>query len=529
MDLAAAGLLPPLPAAFLAGRDADLLAPVRFLAPGTLPRGGPALPSSRAEVAAALQTANAAYGHPRASELARRLADPAVRVVITGQQPGLFGGPLYAFSKMIAAVLWAEALERAGEPAVALYWVASEDHDWAEVSSATVLGAQAPRTVSLGPDPEPLVPVGMRTLGPGVEAALAEMAAAVPGDLYAEWVAKLGRWYRPEARFGEAFSRLMVHLMGDSCPLLVDAMLPALKSAQRPWLSRLVERREEVEAAYARRDAEITERGYPLQISPQRGASPLFLLHRGERRRIEWREGGFALRGRDPGNPGGGTIADLLRIVEENPGVVSPGALARPAVQDAVFGTTLQVLGPGEMSYMAQAAAVYPVLEVEPPHAALRPQALVLEPRQAERLAESGLSLADLLGDRAPLERALARRSGPDFVGAARSRVEEAVAGLREPAVALDPGLDRPYEKTREQVLRALDLFAEKATSAAARRDEVALRRVEALREVCLPLGKPQERVVCSAHFEGRYGPRFAESFREQMELDPVHLQVVMP
>jgi bacillithiol synthase len=526
VDLAAAGLLPPIPAALLAGRETDLLAPLRFLAPGALPPPAPPAPASRAELARALETANAGYGHPKAAQLARRLADPAVQVVVTGQQPGLFGGPLYAFSKMIAAALWAEALEREGVPAVALYWVATEDHDWAEVSSAAVLGAQGPWAVSLGPDPEPLVPVGMRTLGPAVEPALAALAEAVPGDLYAEWLRTLARWYRPEARFGEAFCRLMVHLMGDSCPLLLDAMLPALKSAERPWLSRLVERRAEVEEALAGRDAEIARRGLPLQISPQRGASPLFLLHRGERRRIEWKGDGFLLRGR---GEGGGTIEELLRIVDENPGVVSPGALARPAVQDAVLGTCLQVLGPGEVSYMAQSSAVYPILEVEPPTAALRPQAIVLEPRQAERLAESGLSLADLLGERAAVDRALARRGDGDLVADARHQVEEALAGLRSPALALDPTLERPFEKTREQVLRALDLFAEKVTGAAARKDQVALHRVESLREVCLPFGKLQERAICCAHFGGRYGPRFPESFREQLALDPAHLQVVMP
>src|SRR6185503_7855782 len=116
-------------------------------------------------------------------------------------------------------------------------------------------------------------------------------------------------------------------------------MLPALKSAERPWLRRLVERRSQLEAEQERRDALIGSRGYPLQVSPQRGASPLFLYRQGDRCRIEWRgEDGFALRGREDG---GGTVAELLGTIEENPGVVSPGVLARPAIQDAVLGTTL--------------------------------------------------------------------------------------------------------------------------------------------------------------------------------------------
>jgi uncharacterized protein YllA (UPF0747 family) len=319
----------------------------------------------------------------------------------------------------------------------------------------------------------------------------------------------------------------MAHLLGERCPLLLDAMLPALKTAERPWLRRLVERRGELESELARRDAAIEARGYPLQVSPQRGASPLFLLRHGERRRIEWRDGDrFALRGRDGE---GGTVAELLEIIEENPGVVSPGVLARPAMQDAVLGTAIQVVGPGELSYMAQAAVTHAVLEVEPTHVALRPQTLVLEAKQRERLAELGLPLATLLGDPGALDRWLAERDGGELVGPARRRMEEALAELRGPALAADPGLERPFEKTREQILRALDLFGEKAVAAAARKNEVVSRRVQQLREACVPLNKLQERVVSSAHFPGKYGPALVESYWEQMALDAAHLQVIEP
>ncbi|HWM92556.1 MAG TPA: bacillithiol biosynthesis cysteine-adding enzyme BshC [Thermoanaerobaculia bacterium] len=529
VDLAATGLLPSLPSAFLANRDLDLLAPLRFLPPGPsgeIPPSGPALPGARRELAEALAVANRSYGNPRADDLARRLADPATRVIATGQQPGLLGGPLYAFSKMVAASRWAAALEAEGEPAVAVFWVATEDHDWAEVSSSTVLTPEGPRTFDLGPDPEPLMPVGMRTLGPAVDGVLRSLAEAVPGDRYAEWVRTLGQWYRPDARFGEAFCRLMACLLGDHCPLLLDAMSPALKSAQRPWLRKLVERRKEVEQALERRDAEIERRGYPLQVHPQRGASPLFLLSRGERRRIEWRgEDGYLLRGREDG----GSAGDLLRIADENPGVLSPGVLARPAIQDAVLGTFLHLLGPGELSYIGQAAAVHEVLEVESPWVALRPQALVVEPKQMDRLAEMGLPLATLLGEQRELDRALAELQGDGFVEPVRQRIEEALGELREPALAADPNLERPLDKTREQILRALETFADKVTQSAARRNETLNRRVHQLRESCLPLGKPQERVVASAHFQGKYGDRLVESFWQQMGLDPRVLQIVCP
>jgi bacillithiol biosynthesis cysteine-adding enzyme BshC len=546
VDLVAAGLLPPLPRAFLGGSDLDLLAPLRFLAPGQLPsiaatpaaRAGAAGAGSRAELAAALLASNRSYGHLGADGACKRLADPATRVVVAGQQPGLFGGPLMTFAKLVAAARWAAALEAAGEPAVAVFWVATEDHDYAEVASATVLAADGPRSFDLGPDTQPLLPVGMRALSPAVTEVLRAIAEAVPGERYAEWLRTLARWYQPDARFGEAFCRVMAHMLGSRCPLLLDAMHPALKQAEKPWLARLIERRGQLAAALARQDAAVQARGYELRVNPQPGASPLFLLRHGQRRRVEWRgDEGFALRGTDgmdrtagaDATAGAGGVGELLRILAENPAVVSPGVLARPAVADAVLGTTLQVLGPGELSYMPQAAAVYGVLEIEAPWVALRPQTLILDPGKAQHLEAAGLTLADLLGDRSHLDRTLAERAGGDFVAPVRGRIAAALDELRAPALEADPNLERPLAKTREQVLRAIDLFAEKAMPSLARRDELQSRRVEALRHLCLPGGKPQERVICAAHFQGKYGDRLAASFWEQLELDPTRLAVILP
>src|ERR1700726_2477665 len=512
------GSLPDALRAFLGGSDLDLLAPLRFLAPGQLPSlpstpavsapagAGAAGAGSRAELAAALLASNRSYGHLGADGACKRLADPATRVVVAGQQPGLFGGPLMTFAKLVAAARWAAALEAAGEPAVAVFWVATEDHDYAEVASATVLAADGPRSFDLGPDTQPLLPVGMRALSPAVTEVLRAIAEAVPGERYAEWLRTLARWYQPDARFGEAFCRVMAHMLGSRCPLLLDAMHPALKQAEKPWLARLI-----------------------------------------QRRRIEWRgDEGFALRGTDgmdrtagadatagtdgkAGAGGVGGVGELLRILAENPAVVSPGVLARPAVADAVLGTTLQVLGPGELSYMPQAAAVYGVLEIAAPYVALRPQTLVLDSGKAQHLEAAGLTLADLLGDRSRIDRTLAERAGGDFVGPGRGRSASALDELLAPALEADPNLERPLAKTREQVLRAVDLFAEKAMPSLARRDELQSRRVEALRHLCLPGGKPQERVICAAHFQGKYGDRLAASFWEQLELDPTLLAVISP
>lgn len=557
VDLVTSGLLPPLPRAFLAGHDRDLLAPLTLAEPGRLGDGSlptvPAPPTDdafaerRATLARALGRANRSYGHPRADELAERLADPTVRVVVGGQQPGLLGGPLYTLSKAVAISRWADALTAAGQPAVPVFWVATEDHDFQEVARATVLTHQGPLEVDLGDDRSPLVPVGMRTLGSAMADALATLREAMPGDRYAEWLDQVAAWYRPDARFGEAFSRLLPALLGEHTPLLLDSMLTEVKTAQQPYLRRIVERRDAVEAAYAAADAAIEERGHPHQVHPQRGVSPLFLYQDGERRRVGWVGGGEA--GSDGGGNGSGDasvgdrferrgasgpgseprpVSELLQIIDDNPSAVSPGVLARPVIQDAILGTSLMVLGPGELSYMPQVAPLYEVLEVAPPMVTLRPQALVLESHQIDKLAETGLTLAQLLAPEDELERLLAADDG-GFLAGPRQRALDALDELSKPALELDASLEGPLDKTRSQVERALDTFAGKVRAAAARRDEVRAQRVEKLRATVLPGGKLQERVVCSAHYRGKYVERFEEGYWEQLGLDGSRLHTVTP
>ena len=450
-------------------------------------------------------------------------------MVVGGQQTGLFGGPLLALVKAATAVRYAEALEAAGRPAVALFWMATEDHDWAEIESATFLGSSGLVQLALGDDPAPLAPVGSRALGPEVESLFAALAESFPNERFAAWSERLANWWKPGAAFGTAFAQQTVALLGSRAPLMLDSMLPELKSAERPHLRRLIEQRAAVEAAYLAAETRVVERGFDLQVSPQRGVSPLFLLRDGERRRIEWvGDDAFRLRGA-PAPAETEPVANLLALHEADPSRISPGVLARPAIQDAVLGTTLQVMGPGETAYMAQAAAIYPVLEIESPWTALRPQVLVFDARQQEHLGELGGNLAELFFSPENLATRLAERAGGGFVASRRAAVEELMEGLRVPALALDPGLEKPWTKTRDSALAALDAFAAKVEAAAVRRDGVARQRFEQLRLATRPEGAMQERVLSTAWFAGRYGEGFGAALLDQIALDPRYLVLVDP
>lgn len=526
LDLAGSGRLAPLPSAFLRGDDRDLLSPLRFHPPGQggladLPVIAP--PESRAALAAALGDANRGYGHAKAGELAARLADPATAVVVSGQQPGLWGGPLLGMVKALAASRYAAALEAAGRPAVAIFWVATEDHDWAEASRA-LLPVKGGQTVDLGADPQPLAPLSLRRWGAGIDDAAAKAAELLGGGPTLErWQGEVAAHFDGEAAVGEAFCRLFVAMLGDHAPLLLDAALPALKEAEKPFLRRLIEERQALDAAYAAAEKRAEERGYTLQVRPQRGTSPLFLVRGGERRRIEFPgPETWALRGVAGSEA---PIAELLRIADEDPASLSPGVLARPAIQDAVLGTTLQVMGPAELSYLVQACAAYEVLGLAAPATTLRPQALLLEDRQASWLEELGLPLADLLS--MPLEAALTSRLGGNLVEAARREVTALLDGLRQPLLDLDGSLEAPWRKSREQIDRTLEQLEGKATAAAARRHEVQLRRLEQVKQALLPGDQLQERVVAAGYFYARFGAALAAALYQNLDLGARRLSVI--
>lgn len=526
VDLLASGWLPPLVREFEQQRQLDLLAPLQpqnsdLLAQVTSPA------ASRASLATALEEANRGYGHPRASELSAQLADAAAVVVITGQQPGLFGGPLYTLSKAVAAVLWAERLRATGREAVALFWVASEDHDFREASQASFLAPGALLEVDLGPEERPLVPLGLRTLGAGVTTALEQLRQGLPGDRFARWLDTLQDIYRPEEGFTAAFCRLMVELLGERCPLLVDAMLPALKEKQRPWMVRLIEQRQEVARSLAERDREIEGRGFSLQIRPDASAGPLFLLEGEQRRKVEWSSTGRVfLRGQPEREL---SVEELLSIAEAQPERVSVGVRARSAIQDAVFGTGLQVLGPAEMSYLAQVAPLYGIMGIAPPLLALRPQALVLEEHQLSKLAASGLGLESLLDPDLDIDAYLASDEDLDFLSAGEERLTSLLADLRASALELDRELEKPLEKTSQSMFRALEALRGRVHSAVGRRHDTARQRIETLRAICLPQGRFQERVVATAHFPGKYGDRFVQAMFEQMDTEATTLRVISP
>ncbi len=490
LDLAGSGRLAALPAAFLRGDDRELLAPLAFLRArrrrSRQPAGaGPAslAGGARRRAGRSQRRATAMRGP---AELAAKLADPGYPGGGLRPAAGAMGRPLLGLVKALAAARYAAELEAAGVPAVAIFWVATEDHDWAEASRAVLPGHQGPLAIELGADPQPLAPLAERQLGRrdrrGRRPGGSSCSAAAP--TFERWRHEVAPLFAADAALGEAYCRLFAKILGEHSPLLMDATLPALKEAERPFLRQLIEDRHRLDAAYAAAEARAEARGYSLQVRPQRAVSPLFLVHGGERRRIEFPgPETWALRGVAGSER---PIAELLEHRRRR----SRQPLARGAGPAGDPGRGARHHPPGDGPGRALLPGAGGRRLRDPRHRRPRPppcgrRRWLLEDRQASWLEELGLPLADLLAQ--PVETALTSRLGGNLVEAVRQRGGRAARRLapaaarsrRQPrnALAQEPRADRSH----------LEQLEAKATASAARRHEVQLRRLEQLKQAILP------------------------------------------
>ena len=326
------------------------------------------------------------------------------RVVVTGQQVGLLGGPLLTLFKAATAIARAsEATRETGVEHVPVFWCATEDHDLAEVDQVALLSKRAVETLRLG-----LVAtggeVGALRLGNEV-CALVERASELLG--YSPVCALLEECYAPERTLGEAFARLMTRLFAEHGLIVVDAASREFHARGANTLRAAIEQAEELEAALLERTGELEAAGYHAQVLVKPGGSLLFLLEESTGERVAlrrtgsgaWRAGGKTF-----------TAAELLEILEETPERLSPNALLRPVFQDTLLPSAAYVGGPAEIAYFAQSAVLYQAILGRITPVLPRFSATVIEPAIDAAMARHEVTLEQIFA--AGSARALAERLG---------------------------------------------------------------------------------------------------------------------
>jgi bacillithiol biosynthesis cysteine-adding enzyme BshC len=496
-------------ASFLDRYRAGDLAPFFARPPGDLDAGldRPPLDDPDGLAAALAVQARARGDRPGQLEAIERLRDPAARAIVTGQQAGLLLGPTFTLSKAITALQLARRLDRPERPVVAVFWVASQDHDAAEIDHAYLLdGDERLQRLAL-PFPEEL-PAGrapwLAAWTERLDARLAQLAPHASGAPARE-LARAA--YAHADTVADGFARLLSSLLGDQGLIVLDPMRPDVARRFAPVLHGDLRHPLAGPDAIRRAGTELRARGLRPQLGRGEDATNLFVQEAPDAPRKLLRFDGR--RFHPDGSPASRwTRGDLEARLADDPLAITPAAGLRPVVQDAALPTAAIVVGPGELRYFAQLRGVYEHHEVPMPTVWPRAFATILEPPVARILARHGVRAADVAADPEGVlrERLLSLHGQAERFAAARERLEGDVAELLEATSDLDPTLAGPVRRGR----RALDLtlcrLRIKAADALARRDRTTSAQFARLRAHLLPDGRPQERVLSPFSHFAKFG-----------------------
>jgi bacillithiol biosynthesis cysteine-adding enzyme BshC len=480
-------------------------------------------PRRRQEIASIIEAQQARrHAPPPARDRARLLSDPRTVAIVTGQQAGLFGGPLFTLLKAMTALKLAEQVAKDHKvPAVAIFWIDAEDHDWEEVRSCTVFDETfTPRTVSLparpNADPSPVATV--RLDAESISRVLSELAQALPPTQFRDSVVDgLRAAYEPGIGMAEAFGRWMEHVLGNHGLVVYDSSDAASKPLVSQVFARELSNPGQTGKLAALAGTDLTARGYHAQVHTQDDGLALFALSDG-RRPIRHQDGHFIV--------GDDSIAaaSMLKQASEAPAAFSPNVLLRPVVQDTIFPTICYVAGPNELAYLGQLRGVYSHFGVPMPLMYPRASATLVDSAAARFLNRYKMPLEALQAQDEAALNALLEAQIPPIVensfGEAARAIESQMTKVIQAMPALDPTLEGAARSTLGRMQHDLETLHGKMISAAKRRDETLRRQFMHARALAFPSGHAQERTIGFASFLNQYGPALVERLDEELPLD---------
>ncbi len=449
--------------------------------------------------------------------------------VITGQQVGLFLGPLYTLYKAASAIRIARGLEaESGIPVVPIFWLQTEDHDLPEIASSTFTSptGAALRELALPVD-DGRISIAHRRLPADVDA-LVDVLRDELGELPhgAAHVDHLASHYRPGMGWSEAFAGLLAALFADEGLILVDPRTEAIAAAGRPIHRHAIEGAELIARALREQGARLRDEGFAEAVHVREDA-PLSFFHpsgpEGPRFRLD----------ASLAEVGGGRRherAELLSILEAEPLRFSTSALLRPLLQDSLLPTAAYVGGPGELAYFAQLAPVYAAFDRPMPLLAHRARFVVIEPRARRLLRRLGLGSQDAASDEAILLTRCCGAAAPDPAALLASLLDPLEAGIDGAAAPIGPELQQAVQRTRTSIRIALQRFARRYEAVCLRRDQALVDDVRKLQRLLHPAGGPQERLHGYSQYAARYGERaFIESILARATPFDASLQELEP
>lgn len=454
-----------------------------------------------------------------------RLRDPRTVAVVSGQQAGLFTGPLYTIYKALSAIRAAEQLSASGTPAVPVFWIASEDHDFAEVDETFFVGSSAD-LVRSEYQPKHLIeggPVGEVKIDASIASVIEGLTRQLPdGVSSAEVHSMLENSWSAGSSFAAGFAKNLAIVLQTFGVIFVDPLNDGLKQLVSPVYVAAIQHADAMLPAVQKRSMELEGSGYHAQVLVEEDHFPLF-WHTDQGRRLAIRRSGDG-NYRAKGEEREFTLAELAAVAQNEPRRFSPGVMLRPVVQDHLLPTICYFGGAAEIAYFAQNSAAYRVLGRPVTPILHRQSFTVVEPKHARTFEKLEIGLTDMFkGIDAVVKKAVERSVAPATAGLF-AEVEEKIAAelsrLDRELSRLDPTLAANLSTRQRKILYHIAALKKKAYHAQIAKAETADRQINSAFNSLLPKGELQERVINVHSFLNKYGPVFVDWLYEAVDLD---------
>ena len=471
----------------------------------------------RQAVAAILERQNREFG-AGAKTLAniQRLRDGSAAVV-TGQQVGLFGGPLFCILKALTAVIMAE---KAG--AVSVFWMATEDHDLDEVNTVNLPAGDHLKKFTVNVPHREGAPVGTIEFTDEIAAAVQQVEAIFGKSEISELLAAS---YRKGETFGTAFARLYTKVFSDLGVIFLNPLDPELHRIAQPVFRAALEKSEEINHALLERNKELEAAGYVAQVKVTPSHTLCFYYEDGARTPVKHHDKEFFVSERKL------AATELIKETERCPERFSANVLLRPVIQDYLLPTLCYIGGPAEVAYFAQIEVVYRKLAGRLTPIVPRIFATLIEPRQTKLMDRYQISLPDLFNGPEKTRELVGSRALPDSIlksfDQAAEHVEQALSLIQGPLEKLDKTLVDAAENAGTKMRYQLQTIRDKAARAETRKNSEVMQHADELVTALYPNKDLQEREVGAAYFLLKYGLSVVEQIKAAVQTGCGEHQVI--
>ncbi|OFV97678.1 MAG: bacillithiol biosynthesis cysteine-adding enzyme BshC [Acidobacteria bacterium RIFCSPLOWO2_12_FULL_54_10] len=449
----------------------------------------------------------------------QRLEQPGCYTVLTGQQVGLFTGPVFALYKAMTAIKKADELTQMGLPSVPIFWMATEDHDLEEVNHCFIQdrSGNPVRLQCSGAEANAGQPVGSIQFTDAIKEITASLKFHLPESEFSEeLIQSVSSSYVPGENMGRAFGRLLARIFSNYGVVLVDPLDARLHRLSTNVFKKAIEEAPAIVEELIERNRLLSEMGYHHQVRVTPNTSLLFLQINGQRRALRLSDSGFTL-------PDGEVLNQdqILKQLNESPETITPNVLLRPVMQDALLPTIAYVGGPSELAYLAQAGPVYRRILGRMP--VLLPRAsFTIVDRSSNRILEKySLTITDVFEGINVLQEKMAAKFFPADLTAifdkTKTGLDTQLKYLRQALEKLDPTLADAAENSGRKMHYQISSLERKAVQAVQNRSEQIERDAERLANSLFPNKAPQERFYGGISLLARHGPQFLDTIYQNI------------